>query len=105
VLQFGWLWTCRQILRPDWKGFPRTNPLAYWASLSVMKEKSFITLTPGRTLLKSGWGGAEATSRMVVTGFGGKTTSCSSPDRAEVKVKKTFFLFVAGAAGKYPNLT
>jgi hypothetical protein len=23
------------------------NPLAYWASLSVMKEKSFITLIPG----------------------------------------------------------
>jgi hypothetical protein len=23
------------------------NPLAYWASSSVMKEKSFITLTPG----------------------------------------------------------
>ncbi len=39
------LWACPQILRPDWKGFPRTNPLAYYASSSVTKEKSFITLT------------------------------------------------------------
>jgi len=31
----------------DWKGFPMANPLAYWASLSVTKEKSFVTLTPG----------------------------------------------------------
>ncbi len=39
-------WVCSvQILRPDWKGFPMANPLAYWASLSVTKEKSFITLT------------------------------------------------------------
>jgi hypothetical protein len=29
----GWLWPCPQILRPDWKGFPRANLLAYWASL------------------------------------------------------------------------
>ncbi len=43
----GWLWPCPQILRPDWKGFQRANPLAYLASSSVMKEKSFITLTPG----------------------------------------------------------
>ncbi len=42
----GWLWTCPQILRPDWKGFPRTNTLAYWASSSATKEKSLITLTP-----------------------------------------------------------
>ena len=45
-------WVCPQILRPDWKGFPMANPLAYWASLSVMKEKSFITLTPGSV---DGW--------------------------------------------------
>jgi hypothetical protein len=25
----GWLWPFPQILRPDWKGFTRTNPLAY----------------------------------------------------------------------------
>ncbi len=35
--------------RPDWKVFPRTNPLAYLASSTVMKEKSLITLTPGVT--------------------------------------------------------
>jgi hypothetical protein len=29
VLQLGWLRPCPQILRPDWKGFPRTNALAY----------------------------------------------------------------------------
>ncbi len=46
VHQLGWLWPCPQILRPDWKGFPRTNPLSYLASSSVMKEKSFIALTP-----------------------------------------------------------
>ncbi len=43
----GWLRTCPQILRPDWKGFPKTNTLAYWASSSVTKKKSFLTLTPG----------------------------------------------------------
>jgi hypothetical protein len=43
----GWLWPFPQILRPDWKGFLRTNALAYWASSSRTKEKSFITLTPG----------------------------------------------------------
>ncbi len=31
---------------PTGKGFPRANPLGYWASLSVTKEKSFITLAP-----------------------------------------------------------
>jgi hypothetical protein len=36
-----------KILRPGRKGFPRTNPLAYSASSSVTKEKSFISLTPG----------------------------------------------------------
>ena len=39
----GLLWPSPQILRPDWKGFPRTNPLAYWASLSATKKKNFIT--------------------------------------------------------------
>jgi hypothetical protein len=48
----GLLWPCPQILRPDWKGFPRAHPLAFWASLSVMKEKNFITLTPGVNGLK-----------------------------------------------------
>ncbi len=42
----GLLRPCPQILRPDWKGFPRTNALAYYASLSVTKEKSFTTLAP-----------------------------------------------------------
>jgi hypothetical protein len=30
----GLFWPCPQILRPDWKGLPRTNPLAHWASSS-----------------------------------------------------------------------
>jgi hypothetical protein len=38
--------------KTHWKGFPRPNPLAYWASSSAMKEKSFITLTPGCVLAK-----------------------------------------------------
>jgi hypothetical protein len=38
-------WVCPQVLRPDGKGLPRANPLAYLALLSVTKEKSFITLT------------------------------------------------------------
>ncbi len=41
----NWVWSCPQILRPDWKGLPRANPLAYWALSSVTREKSFITLT------------------------------------------------------------
>jgi hypothetical protein len=43
----GWHWLCPQTRRPDWKGVPRKNTLAYWASSSVTKENSFITLTPG----------------------------------------------------------
>ncbi len=35
------LWPCPQILRPDWKGFPKANPLAYWASSTGTKEKVF----------------------------------------------------------------
>ncbi len=31
VIQLSLLWPCPQILKPDWKRFPRTNPLAYWA--------------------------------------------------------------------------
>jgi hypothetical protein len=49
------LWPCPQILRPEWKGLPRANPLAYWALSSATKEKSFITLAPGRL----GDGGAD----------------------------------------------
>ncbi len=45
-LQLGLLWPCPQILKPDWKGFPMANLLAYWASSSAMKEKSFVTLIP-----------------------------------------------------------
>ena len=41
-----------KLLRPDWKGFPRKDTLAYWASSSVTKEKSFITLTPGGDVIK-----------------------------------------------------
>jgi hypothetical protein len=41
VLQLGWLWPCPQVLRPDWTRFPRTNPLAYWASLWATTKKSF----------------------------------------------------------------
>ncbi len=48
VLQLGLLWPCPQILRPNWKGLPRANPLAYGALSSVKKEKSFITLILGR---------------------------------------------------------
>jgi hypothetical protein len=44
VLQLGLLWPCPQILRPDWKGFPRVNPLAYSAAGSVRKKKK---LSPG----------------------------------------------------------
>ncbi len=58
VLQFGLLWPCPQILRAEWKGFPRANPLAYFASSSVTKKKSFITLTPGwkeKDLLEHKW--------------------------------------------------
>ncbi len=48
MLKLGWFWPCPQILRHDWKGFPRTYALAYnKASASVTKEKSFITVTPG----------------------------------------------------------
>ncbi len=43
----GFALPCPQIQRPDWKGFPRANPLAYQTSLSVTKEKTFITMTPG----------------------------------------------------------
>jgi hypothetical protein len=40
-------WCYQQIL--DWtgKGLPGTNTLAYLASSSATKKKSFITLTPG----------------------------------------------------------
>jgi len=33
-------------VRLDWRGFLGTNTLAYLASSSATKEKSFITLTP-----------------------------------------------------------
>ncbi len=44
----GWLWPCPQILIPDWKGFPRTNPIAYWALSSVTKEKKFYSIDTWR---------------------------------------------------------
>jgi hypothetical protein len=56
----GWFWPRPQILRPDWKGFPRANPLAYWASSSVIKERSFLTLTPERHRAEGAAAGAAA---------------------------------------------
>jgi hypothetical protein len=35
-------------VRLDWKVIASKNTLAYLASSTVMKEKSFITLTPGQ---------------------------------------------------------
>ncbi len=46
MLQLGWLWPCPQNLRSDWKGFPRTNALAYWDFSSATKKKCFIIWTP-----------------------------------------------------------
>ncbi len=43
-VQLGLLWPCPQIQRPDWKGCSRANPLAYWTSLSVTKEKKFYNI-------------------------------------------------------------
>ncbi len=37
-------------VRQDWKVIASTNTLAYLASLIVMKEKCFITLTSGENL-------------------------------------------------------
>ncbi len=62
----GWLWPCPQILRPDWKGFPRTNALAYQALLLPMKEKSFITLIPGRQLTQWVWPSVRPSGRQPV---------------------------------------
>jgi hypothetical protein len=49
-LQMGLLWPCPQIQRPDWKGFLRANPLAYWASsllgLVVSDEGKNISTWP-----------------------------------------------------------
>ncbi len=39
-------------VRLDLKVSASTNTLAYLASSTVMKEKSFITLTPGATVVK-----------------------------------------------------
>jgi hypothetical protein len=39
-------------IRLDWKVITSTNTQAYLASSSVMKEKSFITLTPGLKVVK-----------------------------------------------------
>ncbi len=38
----------------DWKVIASTNTLAYLASSTVTKEKSFIRLTPGRQLPRTG---------------------------------------------------
>jgi hypothetical protein len=39
-------------VRLDWKVIASTNTLAYLASSTVTKEKSFIRLTPGVNVLK-----------------------------------------------------
>ncbi len=40
------------IFRLDWKVIAGTNTLAYLTSLTVTKDKCFITLTPGKLELK-----------------------------------------------------
>ncbi len=47
MLQFGWLWPCPQILRPDWKGFSKNKRSSLLGLVVSDKEKSFITSTPG----------------------------------------------------------
>ncbi len=76
----GLLWPRPQILRPDWKGFPRANPLAYWASLSVMKEKSFITLTPERHCPEGAAAGATAAAATTAA-----TALAACPERQSVQ--------------------
>jgi hypothetical protein len=39
-------------VRLDWKVIASTNTLAYLASLTVTKEKCFITVTPGINFIK-----------------------------------------------------
>ncbi len=46
-------------VRLDWKVMRVTNALAYLASLTVMKEKSFITLTPGKYFFLRHWNRVE----------------------------------------------
>ena len=48
-------WVCSGLahkLRPDQKGFPRTNALAYLASLSATKKNVFTKLAPGVNVIK-----------------------------------------------------
>ncbi len=40
-------------VRLDWKVIASTNALAYLASATVMKEKCFITLTPGLSVINT----------------------------------------------------
>ena len=47
ALSFG-LWACPQILRPDWKGFPRTNTLAYYDTATM--EQSILDTNAGKQL-------------------------------------------------------
>jgi hypothetical protein len=40
--------------KTHWKGFPRANPLAYWALSSVTKKSSFLPWPPGfREIIRS----------------------------------------------------
>ncbi len=45
-------WCYQQILEKTGKLLPGTNTLAYLASPSAMKEKSFIKLTPGVRVIR-----------------------------------------------------
>jgi hypothetical protein len=40
----GWLWPCPQILRPDWKGFPSTNPSSLLCLLVSDEGKKFYNI-------------------------------------------------------------
>jgi hypothetical protein len=45
-------WCYQQMLDKTGKRLPGTNTLAYLASSSATKEKSFKTLTPGANVIK-----------------------------------------------------
>jgi hypothetical protein len=48
----GWLWHCPQILRPDWKGFPRINKAYNLLTVVLSDEgKKFYNIGPRATKL------------------------------------------------------
>jgi hypothetical protein len=67
-----------------------TNPLAYWASSSVMQEKSFITMTTG--------GGSQAGSPCSRRRLGPFPESLGHVRRPGVTLIKRSLLAVADAA-------